>query len=90
MDRPSILAACDLRFISDQAAQPKNAEIAMFTTEDTEFTERTERNGRCDSSVCSVYSVVKSVTRNRSMLTLTLTRTEHYLSGSMPTFTKLV
>ena len=35
----------------------------MFTTENTEFTERKEHNGRCDSSVCSVDSVVKSVKR---------------------------
>ena len=30
----------------------------MFTTENTEFTESKEHNCRCDSSVCSVYSVV--------------------------------
>ena len=35
----------------------------MFTTENTEFTERKEHNGPCDSSVCSVDSVVKSVAR---------------------------
>ena len=39
----------------------------MFTTEDTKFTERKEHNGRGDSSVFSVFSVVKYVTRNLTM-----------------------
>ena len=45
-----------------------------LTVSSAEITESDEHNGRCDSSVCSVYSVVKSVTRNRSMRTLKYTR----------------
>jgi hypothetical protein len=46
-----------------EIVKPIKPGIAMFTTENTEFAERTEHNGRCNSTVCSVDSVVKSVTR---------------------------
>ena len=36
----------------------------MFTTESTEFTKKKQHNDSCDSSVTSVYSVVKFVTRS--------------------------
>lgn len=42
--------------------EPTKPEITMFTTENTEVTERKEHSGRRDSSLCSVYSVVKSFT----------------------------
>ena len=61
-------------FISDRTAEATSPGIAMFTTENTEFTESKEHNCRCDSSVCSVYSVVKYVTRNRSMRTTKISR----------------
>jgi hypothetical protein len=50
-------------FSSDRTVKAEKPGIAMFTTEYTEFTERKQHKVSCDSSVCSVDSVVKYVTR---------------------------
>ena len=49
---------------SEETVKTTKPGITMFTTESTEFTKKKQHNDSCDSSVTSVYSVVKFVTRS--------------------------